>query len=220
MSIFVFLMTYQTFIDSFSKVNDFPLPGRVAQLQAAPLNRQQHIPFKEDDLKTAKKAAVLLYCYPKQDVMQLSLIKRTDYKGVHSGQISFPGGKPEKEDESLQTTALRECHEELGAPLDHQKALFPLTPVYIPPSNFLVSPFITYDDFYPNFQLDSREVASHIELPLFKLLKLRIEQRSLDPETYPNVLVPCFCYEGHLIWGATAMILSEFKVFLASLSSN
>ena len=167
----------------------------------------------------AKKAAVLIYCYPKFDLMYVSLIKRSHYKGVHSGQISFPGGKPEIDDQSLQFTALRECSEELGIQIINEN-LVPLTPLYIPPSNFLVSPFITFDDFHPKFNLDKREVAAHIEIPLFKLMKLQIEKRALDEGPTKGTEVPCFWYQKNLIWGATAMILSEFKSFLATLSSN
>ena len=152
--------------------------------------------------------------------MYLSLIKRSEYQGVHSGQISFPGGKSELSDASLEETALRECREELGISLEAVPKLIPLTPLYIPPSNFLVSPFITYNPQDPDFFPDAREVASHIELPLFKLMELEIEQRKLAEGPLQGSPVPCYFYQGHIIWGATAMILTEFKVFLASLGSN
>ncbi len=170
--------------------------------------------------KKGREAAVLIYCYPKGGLMHLSLIKRSSYKGVHSNQISFPGGKTEPGDHSLGATAIRECKEELGTSLAEEKKLIPLTPIYIPPSNFIVSPFVGYEDHYPHFNLDSREVASHIELPLFKLLDLQIEQNLLQQGPYKGTAVPSYSYNNHLIWGATAMILTEFKVYLASLSSN
>lgn len=212
-------MNYQNFAYSFSKIKDFPLPGIEAQLIAAPFNRQNKLLSKKKYVKSAKKAAVLIYCYPKMGVMHLSLIKRAYYKGVHSGQISFPGGKPEPEDQSLENTAIREYHEELGVKIIN-KNLTPLTPVYIPPSNFLVSPFVTFDNFNPKFNLDKREVAAHIELPINKLMKLDIQKKSIDEGPLKDIEVPCFLYKKNLIWGATAMILSEFKFFLASLSSN
>ena len=216
---FDLFMNYKKFADSFSKVNDFPLPGLKAQLLAAPLDRQIKISSKAVNIKSAKKAAVLIYCYPKFDLMHLSLIKRSDYIGVHSGQISFPGGKPEPIDKKLEDTALRECGEELGIHIVN-KNLFPLTPLYIPPSNFLVSPFITFDNFNPKFNLDNREVAAHIQIPLFKLMELEIEKKYLEQGNQMGTKVPCFCYENNIIWGATAMILAEFKFFLTSLSSN
>jgi 8-oxo-dGTP pyrophosphatase MutT (NUDIX family) len=213
-------MDYKTFIDSFSKVKDFSLPGLSAQLRAAPPHRLKEIPLTSADFKNAKKAAVLLYCYPKANQMQLSLIKRTDYGGVHSGQISLPGGKPEQFDATLQDTALRECKEELGIPLQTVQDLVPLTPLYIPPSNFLVSPYITYESRCPDFFPDSREVAAHIELPLFKLMELELEQREIPDGPFHGSPVPCYLYEGHMVWGATAMILTEFKVVLTALNSN
>ena len=216
---FDLFMNYKKFADSFSKVNDFPLPGLEAQLLAAPLDRKNKMYSKAEYIKTAKKAAVLIYCYPKFDLMHLSLIKRSNYIGVHSGQISFPGGKPEQNDEKLEDTALRECSEELGIHIVNKK-LFPLTPLYIPPSNFLVSPFITFDNFNPKFNLDKREVAAHIQIPLFKLMELKLEKRHLEQGIQIGIEVPCFYFENNLIWGATAMILAEFKSFLTSLSSN
>jgi len=189
-------------------------------LQAAPLSRRNEMPPVSVYTQSAKRAAVLLLCYPKGEEMYLSLIKRAAYQGVHSGQISFPGGKPEPMDASLEDTALRECREELGVSLQAVSELIPLTPLYIPPSNFLVSPFVTYDPQYPDFFPDAREVASHIELPLFKLMELEIEQRKLTEGPLQGSPVPCYFYEGHTIWGATAMILTEFKVFLATLSRN
>lgn len=213
-------MKYQSFVDSFSKVKEFPLPGKKAQLLAAPLNRIREMPPESVYLKVAKQAAVLLYCYPKGGQMHLSLIKRTEYEGVHSGQISFPGGKKEKSDRSLQHTAVRECNEELGTHINEKKQLISLTPLYIPPSNFLVTPFLAYESFYPKFSPDLREVAIHIEIPLFKILELEIEQHRLETSLGKEIQVPCFTYQNHFIWGATAMILSEFKVFLALLRSN
>jgi 8-oxo-dGTP pyrophosphatase MutT (NUDIX family) len=220
MSNFVVRMDYEKFVDSFSKVKDFPLPGKKAQLLAAPLQRLKEMPPEIEYTKISRKAAVLLYCFPKGGLMHLSLIKRSSYDGVHSNQISFPGGKPEPGDQSLSVTAIRECKEELGTSLAAGKKLIPLTPIYIPPSNFLVSPFVGYEDHYPHFNLDSREVASHIELPLFKLLDLQIEQNLLRQGPHKGTAVPCYTYNNHMIWGATAMILTEFKVYLTSLSSN
>ena len=80
------------------------------------------------------------------------MIKRSNYSGVHSGQISLPGGKFDKNDSSLKDTALRECGEELGINIDLKKDLFALTPLYIPPSNFIVTPYLAYENFYPKFK--------------------------------------------------------------------
>ena len=213
-------MDYKLFIELFSKLSYFPLPGKKAQLIAAPANRFKNISKNVINLKRAKKAAVLIYCYPKKEKIYFSLIKRSNYSGVHSGQISLPGGKFDKNDSSLKETALRECGEELGINIDLKKDLFALTPLYIPPSNFIVTPYLAYENFYPKFNPDSREVALHIEISIEELKKLKIEKKILINEYQNESLIPCYTYKGHIIWGATAMILSEFKSLLASLELN
>ena len=213
-------MDYKLFVELFSKLSYFPLPGKKAQLKAAPANRFKNISKNVINLKRAKKAAVLIYCYPKKEKTYFSLIKRSNYNGVHSGQISLPGGKFDKNDSSLKETALRECGEELGINIDLKKDLFALTPLYIPPSNFIVTPYLAYENFYPKFNPDSREVALHIEISIEELKKLKIEKKILINEYQNDSLIPCYTYKGHIIWGATAMILSEFKSLLASLELN
>ena len=213
-------MDYKLFIELFSKLSYFPLPGKKAQLIAAPANRFKNISKNVINLKRAKKAAVLIYCYPKKEKTYFSLIKRSNYSGVHSGQISLPGGKFDKNDSSLKDTALRECGEELGITIDLKKDIFALTPLYIPPSNFIVTPYLAYENFYPKFNPDSREVALHIEISIEELKKLKIEKKILRNEYQNDSLIPCYTHKGHIIWGATAMILSEFKSLLASLELN
>ena len=213
-------MDYKLFIEFVSKLNYFPLPGKKAQLLAAPKDRLKNISKNIIKQKRAKRAAVLIYCYPKNEKMYFSLIKRSNYGGIHSGQISLPGGKFDKNDCSLKETALRECSEELGITVDLNKDLFSLTPLYIPPSNFIVSPYLAYENFYPKFSPDSREVALHIEISIEKLMKLKIEKKILRNENRNNYSIPCYLYKKQVIWGATAMILSEFKSLLASVESN
>ncbi len=213
-------MDYNLFVELFSKLSYFPLPGKKAQLIAAPANRFKNISKNVINLKRAKKAAVLIYCYPKKEKTYFSLIKRSNYSGVHSGQISLPGGKFDKNDSSLKETALRECGEELGINIDLKKDLFALTPLYVPLSNFIVTPYLAYENFYPKFNPDSREVALHIEISIEELKKLKIEKKILRNEYQNDSLIPCYISKGHIIWGATAMILSEFKSLLASLELN
>ena len=213
-------MDYKLFIELFSKLSYFPLPGKKAQLIAAPANRFKNISKNLINLKRAKKAAVLIYCYPKKEKTHFSLIKRSNYSGVHSGQISLPGGKFDKNDSSLKETALRECSEELGINIDLKKDLFALIPLYIPPSNFIVTPYLAYENFYPKFNPDSREVALHIEISIDELMKLKIEKKILRNEYQNDSLIRCYICKGQIIWGATAMILSEFKSLLASLELN
>ena len=164
--------------------------------------------------QNARKASVLLCFYEHKDELYLTLIKRTTYDGPHSGQISFPGGKPVSLDSSLWDTAKREFKEELGVDLASASPLLTLSRVYIPPSNFLVTPFVTVVKKKPFFHLDSREVALKIDISLYELIHLKIKQCPILEGNHKGVVVPCYVYEGHMIWGATAMVLSEFILFL------
>ena len=164
--------------------------------------------------QNARKASVLLCFYEHKDELYLTLIKRTTYDGPHSGQISFPGGKPVSLDSSLWDTAKREFKEELGVDLSSASPLLTLSRVYIPPSNFLVTPFVAVVKKKPFFHLDSREVALKIDISLYELIHLKIKQCPILEGNHKGVVVPCYVYEGHMIWGATAMVLSEFILFL------
>ena len=107
--------------------------------------------------KDAKKAGVMALFYPKENnVTHLLLILRKTYKGVHSNQIAFPGGKFEPEDADLKYTALRETFEEVGVPLAAIHVIKALSPVYIPPSNFEVQPFVGVYDATASFRASRR----------------------------------------------------------------
>tara|TARA_B100000886_G_scaffold160520_1_gene109432 strand:+ start:1200 stop:1835 length:636 start_codon:yes stop_codon:yes gene_type:complete len=209
-------MDYQKFSNSFSNLKDLKLPGKSVFTQ---LSSKYNIKYLDNNLVSidnARKAGVMLFCYPKNNNMHLSLIKRSKYNGIHSGQICLPGGKQENEDISIWNTAKRECKEELGVSLTQNKPLFNLTPTYIPPSNFLVSPFVTFEKDYPSFNPNKREVAIHIELPLRELMHFKIKELVLNEPSSPNKRVAGFIFDNHLIWGATAKILFEFKFLLES----
>ena len=216
-------MDFQTFINCISKVNDFPLPGKRGHAIMAPysirrlyLSNEEVFHHENDSeyYQNARKASVLLCFYERKDELYLTLIKRTTYDGPHSGQISFPGGKPVSLDSSLWDTAKREFKEELGVDLSSASPLLTLSRVYIPPSNFLVTPFVTVVKKKPFFHLDSREVALKIDISLYELIHLKIKQCPILEGNHKGVVVPCYVYEGHMIWGATAMVLSEFILFL------
>ena len=145
MSVFIFCMNYKNFNKFFSKTGDFNLPGKKAQFMLSPVSRKIIV-----NKNNPKKASVLIFCYPKNDKMHVILIKRSDYIGFHSGEISFPGGKLDNQDKNLRHTALREFYERLGVKLISKKNLTNL-PHYIPPSNFIVFPFLTYVNFTPRF---------------------------------------------------------------------
>jgi len=186
-----------------------PLPGQEAQYRMARAFRPVTIHPPEN----AALAGVLALFFPKNDEWQLALIERvvTHAADRHSGQISFPGGRYEAGDGILMNTALREAHEEVGVPPNVVNMLGPLTELYIPVSNFLVHPFVGWMDHAPVFQPQWSEVQSVLEVP-FRVLE--------DPKTLqttdlhlPNNLtlkeVPYFNLFDKVVWGATAMILSE-----------
>jgi 8-oxo-dGTP pyrophosphatase MutT (NUDIX family) len=195
-----------------------PLPGLDAQLKMAHAERRMKIPFRVP--ADARPGAVLVLLYSREEEIGIPLIRREAGGGVHSGQISFPGGQPEAADEGLAHTALREAQEEINVSADRVEVVGQLTPLYIPPSNFMVYPFVGVTAEEPLFIPQPGEVAEVLTLPLRSLLSGEIlSERTL---TLSNGLVrrmPCFELEGHAVWGATAMMLSELKALLLEISA-
>ncbi len=142
------------------------------------------------------------------------MIRRAEDGLTHSGQISLPGGSQEA-GESLQETALREACEEIGAACAELDVLGQLSPLYIPPSNFLVTPTVGWADQRPDFRCDPREVAELIEVPLSALFDRNVMKREPWTLRGATVEVPFYQIGPHKVWGATAMILSEFSLLLA-----
>ena len=165
--------------------------------------------------------AVLLLLYCKADALHIVLTRRRDDLNSHAGQISFPGGRQEAM-ETLQTTALRETHEEIGVPATAVTILGQLTDIYIPPSDFEVHPFVGWyhNGKRPSFQPSVTEVAKIIETPITYLMQP--ETRKTGPWQFRGMTltVPYFDVDGHMVWGATAIMLSEFLARLAIVTSN
>ncbi|WP_337992854.1 CoA pyrophosphatase [Flavivirga sp. 57AJ16] len=171
---------------------------------------------QKEAIKKAKRAGVLMLFYP--DITKQTkfvLILRKTYKGVHSAQIAFPGGKLEKQDTSLEVAAVRETFEEVGVPMDAIKIIRKLSQVYIPPSNFYVQPFLGTTSYTPSFIKQEDEVEAIIEIDLQHLLDDGIVITKKVSTSYSaEVEVPAFKLNGHIVWGATAMVLSEIKDLL------
>jgi 8-oxo-dGTP pyrophosphatase MutT (NUDIX family) len=207
-------MNFTEFTSKISNLKTSNLGGLEAQFLLAPKLRLQ---YDTDKIaaNNPKKAAVLALFYPnKQQKTTLLLTQRASYIGTHSAQISFPGGKLDKNDANLQETALRETHEEVGIHPKSIEIIRELTDVYIPPSNFLATPFIGMLSMTPNFVLN-HEVAKTIEISVNDLLdENNISSQILDTSYMKKVAVPCFKINGYVIWGATAMMLSEIKELL------
>ncbi len=158
---------------------------------------------------TPRTGAVLLLLYPKKQADHLLFIRRQENLTYHPGQISFPGGRHEP-GETLLQTALRETVEETGLAPKDQSVLGGLESVYIPPSDFIVHPFVAWHNGTPTFRRDPSEVAEIIEAPLGMLRDPAIRKTEVRTRPGKNVTVPYFDINGHKVWGATAMILSEF----------
>lgn len=162
-----------------------------------------------------KKAAVLALFYPdEKNNTRFLLTKRASYQGTHSAQISFPGGKIEDSDLNLEHTAKRETFEEIGIPHSEIQIIRELTDVYIPPSNFLATPFLGYALQKPDFKTN-HEVASTIEVLLDDLLNEQsISSVEMTTSYMKKAKVPCFKLNDYIVWGATAMMLAEIKNLL------
>ena len=167
------------------------------------------------NIVNSKIAAVLILFFPSPNgQLNLVLIERSKYPGIHSGQISFPGGKYENQDNELWETALREANEEIGIQKADIKYVMSLSNIFIPPSNFLVTPFLSYSISNLTFIPHKSEVSKIIELPVNDLLKIKVSKKRLKTMFKESVQVPCFNYNQNIIWGATSMILSELKMLI------
>jgi 8-oxo-dGTP pyrophosphatase MutT (NUDIX family) len=191
-----------------------PLPGIAAQIKLAPREAYRVESLRAKPPADARTAGVLILLYPSDGVWHFPLMKRIDDGLVHSGQISLPGGSQEP-GESLRETALREACEEIGAACAEVEVLGQLSTIYIPPSNFLVTPTVGYAGERPDFRCDPREVAELIEVPLSRLFDRAVVKREPWQLRGVTVEVPFYQIGLHKVWGATAMILSEFSMLLA-----
>lgn len=212
-------MEFEQFLQLLPKIKNIALPGQVSHFKMLPEFRKAALQKQENAIKKAKYAAVLALFYPDENKQtKFVLILRNSYKGVHSAQVSFPGGKPEVYDKSMQDTALRETFEEVGVPQKSIKIIKNLSQVYIPPSNFYVHPFVGFTERIPVFKKQDREVKQLIEVELKHLLNNQSLQYVKVKSSYSiNIQVPAFKFNNHIVWGATAMMLSEIKDLLKEL---
>lgn len=188
------------------------LPGERAHIPLSPLHRPVTSEVIQN-LKEYKESAVAVVLFASNETYECILIQRTEYDGKHSGQISFPGGKKDKEDVDLLATAKRECWEEVGVSMDIAEYLGKLSQVYIPVSGFLVEPHVFYYPELPSFVHQEREVAHVFTISLDELLADEVigEMKVTTENKLVKMKVPCFTIRDKQIWGATALILNELR---------
>ena len=205
--------TNQKFIDNLKNELLKGLPGTEVQWHMASSDRMVRN-FPRTPGKDARAASVLILLFPHKGSVYTVFMQRPDYNGVHGGQISFPGGKQEPSDENAIQTAIREAEEETGVNREEITVLGTLTPLFIPVSNIVVTPVVAWINEKPIFshQVDEVEFLFDADIKRFydpeiiKLKPVKIGSETLEVKYYD--------YEGHMIWGATAMILYEFLIIL------
>lgn len=209
-------MNFDEFLKLTSKIKNIPLNGETSHFKMVPPFRQALLRKQKEAIKKAKNAGVVALFYPDNNSeTHFVLILRKTYEGVHSGQVGFPGGKMELGDNSIQHAAVRETFEEVGVEKQNIEILLKLTQVYIPPSNFYVQPFMGICKETPEFVLQEDEVEAIIEVPLRDFLnETSVITKTVKTSYSVEVEVPAFKLKNHVVWGATAMMLSEIKDLL------
>lgn len=212
-------MKFDKFLQSVSKIENIPLPAESSQFKMSPPFREKLQEQQKDVIKRAKKAGVVALFYPDYNQnTKLVLILRKTYKGVHSAQVGFPGGKLETTDLSIEHAAIRETWEEVGVPENQIEILRAMTKVYIPPSNFFVFPFIGISRLTPQFVKQDAEVEAIIEVTLQDFISdASVVTKTVSTSYSVQVDVPAFNLNNYIVWGATAMMLSEIKDLLKEL---
>lgn len=207
---------FESFIELLRKRLKEPLPGREAQIKMAPKPIDERR-FKENPIRPPRLGGVMVLLYPDEQGIHIPLMKRPEYDGAHSGQVSFPGGKLENVDTDLIDTALRETHEEIGVPKEQIEVIGNLSELFIIASNFKVLPTVGVIREKPNFIPDPIEVADVLPMAINALNDYSI--RSVKEMRFPpyTIFSPYFDVRGEVVWGATAMMLSELAELVREL---
>ena len=184
------------------------LPGLKSHRKLVPPGRELTPPAGA--LSLVKHSGILFLLFPEENRLFTCLIKRPVSMKHHPGQIGFPGGKVEENDDSPQKTAIREAEEEVGLSPGSFSIIGKLSDLYIQVSNFIIHPFVAWADKKPSFSKNNLEVEDIILFPVQDFMENeQMDEVVLDTFSGP-LKVPYYPYNGEIIWGATAMILSEF----------
>lgn len=190
------------------------LPGPRAHALMAPSIRPPG--WGGFDGSNPRSSGVMILLFPTDQGMSTVFILRAP-GGPHGGQISLPGGRQEKDDIDLIATARRETYEEIGVDPGAIACVGILTPLYVPHSNYIIQPVVGHVGFQPAFVLDRKEVAATIVVPLKQLFDPGNRKTMiLHSSSGAQISAPYYAASGHRIWGATAMIMSEFESLITS----
>jgi 8-oxo-dGTP pyrophosphatase MutT (NUDIX family) len=211
-------MTIHDWVNLLEQKCSVALPGSSAHLQMAPYRQLPSQEKLTEQRNAFRQAAVAVLLYPANDTCCFSLIQRPNYVGVHGGQISFPGGKLE-ENESFQAAALRELEEEVGINKGEVNIIGELTEVFIPPSRMRVIPYLCYVPHTPTFIIDAHEVEEVFSVEINDILRpenIKSTRLTIAKGTRQEqeLEVPYFDLNNKVVWGATAVILSELRALL------
>jgi len=207
-------MTLRDLTNILKGYNPDDLEGEKAHILAFPKFRLELFRTTKPTEKT-KRSAVLILFYEKNSEVYFCLIKRPTYKGHHSGQVAFPGGKYEDKDGNLLNTALREANEEVGVELKKIEVINELTPIFIPVSDFIVKPYIAISATTPVFRPEPKEVDYIIEAKLKDLMECQLTEVEVAISKGVSQ-APAYIIKKENIWGGTAMILTELKHLLST----
>lgn len=184
------------------------LPGEKAHRLMLPQGREL---FPDAGKTNMIQSSVLMHIFPHQGEIHTCLIRRPETMRNHGGQLAFPGGRYEVQDQELIRTAIRESAEEIGTEEEHIEIIGALTPIYVQVSNFTINPFIGWSETYPVFKIDTREVAELFVVPLEKFIHPETRQLRKVETPRGTLKAPGFFLDPLFVWGATAMIISEFS---------
>jgi 8-oxo-dGTP pyrophosphatase MutT (NUDIX family) len=206
-------MTLHQLTEKLSDRLKLPLPGGDAHEQFRARSVGDVKPLFDHKLPP-KPGGVIILLFEEDGEIKFPLTKRAEYNGAHSGQISLPGGKAEPGEDSIQT-AIRECEEEIGIPSTQIKVLGKLSDFFVMPSNFMVTPVVAVVFGTPRFVPDSFEVVRILKPGISDIVRDgAIKQKEIIAAGRYKMFAPHFEIEGEIVWGATAMMLNEFRLVL------
>lgn len=198
-----------------------PLPGEEAQYAMAPLKRRQEDALARSHRSGARQSGVMLILYPEQEKTHIPMIVRNVYSGVHSGQVALPGGKFEEHDRNIMFTAIRETAEEINVHIREDQIIGRLTELFVSVSNYIVHPFVAWLDEKPEFIPEQSEVQKIMEVPLSHLMNPEnVVRRAIKTNRGLRINAPGIPIEDRFLWGATAMMMSEFLRTLSDFQAS